>query len=377
MPREASRDIVRGLNALEMIVVNISAVSWLQHSAFIGLPTYADTIFPTFAMLAGMSRITPRRSVAMVGLGLSLNVVQGFVKQIPTRLPGVLQRLALSGLLLEAPMIRQLADSRPMLLAAALSAIWYIVSIALADDSSNPLANPKCGYARIEGTAASKLDRMLFSERIYTQSYDPEGLLGCLTTAATMLAGRYLVTLSGPAIYSMQTIAAAVGALSAGLVLHHSSPAYGVISKALWTPAFVLATTGWATIKYASLSWLINATELVPGRLQSVFRAAGQRSLELYMISSLASLALQYDRTQQAVPGKRRYSTHFARDDSIWARSLTYLTEVIMRVGDALGTSSAQLHARSLADLALSVSLAGSMAFIAVWLVRTNRRLSL
>src|SRR5690349_14629008 len=98
MPRDPARDVVRGLTALEMTFVNVSGLRWTDHSPYIGQITYADTIFPCFAFLSGMSPTPIRRSLGLVGIGLSLNTVSAFANGKAVRIPGVLQRLGLASL---------------------------------------------------------------------------------------------------------------------------------------------------------------------------------------------------------------------------------------------------------------------------------------
>lgn len=375
--RDQARDVVRGLNVLEMTVVNITTVGFLQHGRYIDRPTYADTIFPTFALLAGMSRSSSsRRTVAMVGLGLALNAVQAVVKGVPTRIPGVLQRLALSGAILDfVPVIRNNLASSPLAVAAGLIALWYGISIAGTTDAPNPFANPGVEYCNPSTTAASRIDVASFGERIYTAAYDPEGLLGCLTTAVTMLIGRWLGT-GGRDPLSRSTLTVASTLVASGYALDYLSPAYAPFSKALWTPSFAATTAGFGILKYAAVA-LLHRSDLIPAAVGSVLTAVGQRSLEIYILSTLANLSLQYDARQRDVPGKRRYSTHFARDDSIWAQAIAALTQLYATVLETVAPEAVQQRARGLADLTLSLSLAGAMAAAAVFMVKYDIKLRL
>ena len=313
----------------------------------------------------------------MVGLGLGLNAVQAVVKGVPTRIPGVLQRLAISGAILDfVPLVSRNIASSPFAVAAGLVGLWYGISMIGTTDRRNPFANPEVDYCQANSTAASRIDSTLFGERIYTPAYDPEGLLGCLTTAVTMLVGRWLGSAGrqrDPAGAESLSVAGAM--IAGGYALNYISPAYAPISKALWTPSFVLVTSGFGIVKYAGLA-LLHRADLIPSAVSYVLTAVGQRSLEIYILSTLANLSLQYDARQRDVPGKRRYSTHFARDDSIWAQSISALAACYERLLEPVSDELAD-KARGLADLTLSLTLAGAMAAAAVFMVKYDIKLRL
>lgn len=238
MPRDATRDVVRGLTSLEMTFVNISTLRWTLHSGYIGQITYADTIFLCFAFLSGMSPAPARRNVGLIGIGLSLQTVSAVVNRKPVvRIPGVLQRLGVASLIVNEPRLAFLRRYHgvPLML------LWYAITLLGASKTSieNPLAHPDYPAADARGIAQTRIDRMFFGQGLYTPSYDPEGLLGSLTTAVSMLVG--------------QKIMASITMITVGETLHFLLPKYAPVSKSLWTPSFVLVTSGVSVLKYLAL----------------------------------------------------------------------------------------------------------------------------
>jgi predicted acyltransferase len=287
MARDPTRDVVRGLTSLEMTFVNISGLSWAAHSDYIGQFTYADTIFPCFAFLSGMTPAPARRSVGIIGIGLALH---GFIKvtygKPAIRIPGVLQRLGVASLIASEPALEVLTRGY----GAPLVALWYAVTLlgaSRAGPGGNPLAHPDYPGADASQTAQTRLDTLLFGDRLYTPSYDPEGLLGCLTTAVSMVIGRAFEQCT---MVPSEKIAAAIGMITAGESLHYLVPKYAPISKSLWTPSFVLATSGYSILKYLAVQ---AATPYLPAVVQDVLQAVGRRSLEVYVVSTLLSMLIR------------------------------------------------------------------------------------
>lgn len=286
MPRDPARDIVRGLTSLEMTFVNITGLQWASHSGYVGQITYADTIFPCFAFLSGMSPAPTRRSVGLIGIGLSLHTVATVATGKPVvRIPGVLQRIGLASLIANEPRLAFLRRYQgvPLVL------LWYAITLlgALETSIDNPLAHPDYPAADTLGTAQTRIDRFFFGPRLYRPSYDPEGLLGSLTTAVSMLVGQSFIeqNLTVP-----QKLMASVGMISVGEALHFLLPKYAPISKSLWTPSFVLVTSGVSILKYLALE---KAIPYLPPTIQDLLLAVGKRSLEVYVVSTLLTMSFK------------------------------------------------------------------------------------
>lgn len=333
--RDVTRDVVRGLNALEMAFVNISNLSWTQHSGYIAHPTYADSIFPCFAFLSGMSFIPPRRSLGLIGLGLALQSVNAYSNGDRVRIPGVLQRLGLASFILNAPACAVLRRRHGL----PLVVLWYTLSVVLAG-SGNYFAHPDYPQADPSQTAQTRLDATLFGTRIYSPSHDPEGLLGALTTSISMMIGQIFVQAAERYSTGQKVLGSSL-MIIAGESLDHVFPLYCPLSKGLWTPSFVLVMGGYCVLKFVAIQAV---TPFLPGPVQYVLECVGQRSLEVYLISYLLEVGLLHG-------GSR----------SLWNRGLTVL---------------ARYSSRPVADLVLSTAFTGLMAATAVVLCRRAIRLS-
>lgn len=330
--RDVARDIVRGLNSLEMSFVNNSAIRWTNHSGYIDQPTYADTIFPCFVFLAGMSRTPLKRSVGLVGLGLALNMIGAHSKGEMTRIPGVLQRLGLASLIFNDSTAGYLlqAYSIPIL------TLWYVISILFG--SENTFAHPAYAGADPSTTAQTKIDTIFFGSRIYTPSYDPEGLLGALTTTVSMLIGREFEL---GRFSTVQKLLGSLAMIVIGEALHLYLPKYAPISKSLWTPSFVLVTSGLSILKYLIVQ---SCAPMMPEPLLRTLRCCGQRSLEVYLLSTILEIGLLHGGAA-----------------SIWERSLSFMS---------------QYMTRTIADFILSTSFTAVMAGAAVFMVTCRIKLS-
>lgn len=333
MTRDGTRDVVRGLTSLEMTFVNASSLRWTSHSGYIGQITYADTIFPCFAFLSGMSPAPARRNVGLIGLGLGLNTLSAIANGKPVvRLPGVLQRLGLSSLLANEPfpaLLRQY-NGAPLII------LWYIITLFGASKMAvdNPLAHPDYPSAESWGTAQTRIDSFLFGRRLYTPWYDPEGLLGCLNTAASMVIGR---SFQEQSLTAPQKVMVATGMITMGETLHFILPRYAPISKSLWTPSFVLVTSGISILKYTAMEKVI---PYLPIRLKSFLLAVGKRSLEVYVASTILTALLNLGGEQ------------------------SFMAQSVHLIGDP-----------AVANFVMSLGLTGTMAAFAKFLVFQNLRL--
>jgi predicted acyltransferase len=337
MPRDPTRDVVRGLTSLEMTFVNVSSLRWTLHSGFVGQITYADTIFPCFAFLSGMSPAPARRNVGIIGIGLGLHTVAAAANGRSTiRIPGVLQRLGVASLIANEPHLAFLRRYHgvPLVL------LWYAITLFGASKTGidNPLAHPDYPAADALEIAQTRIDRFLFGQGLYRPSYDPEGLLGSLTTAVSMLIGR---SFESQNLDLSQKLVASIGMITVGEAAHLLIPKYAPISKSLWTPSFVLVSSGISILKYLALDAVI---PYLPTAIQNLLQAVGKRSLEVYAISTLLTLLLK-----------------LGGEQSFMARGMRWIGIVTGPAG---------------ADFIISLGLSGIVAASAQFMVAQNLRLA-
>ncbi|MBJ6121082.1 acyltransferase family protein [Sphingomonas mollis] len=313
-PRERflSLDVFRGLTILLMIVVNTAgpgAESYrqLKHAPWFGF-TLADLVFPSFLFAVGTAmsfslrrdapagpflRQVARRGALMFLLGF-LMYWYPFVAAAPdggwaikpladTRIPGVLQRIALC-YVAAAIAIRWLDVRGLVLLSAALLIGYWLVLTGL--------SGPGLAYDKM-GNAGTRLDLWLIGPRhLYRRDhgFDPEGLLGTMPAIVNVLggylAGRF-VRLRGKTRRTVAGLALA----GAGLVALSALWARWMpIAKKLWTGSYVLLTIGLALIALAALVEMVERRGWRRGT--RIFTIPGRNPLAIYLFSELFVMTL-------------------------------------------------------------------------------------
>ena len=308
-PRERflSLDVFRGLTILLMIVVNTAgpgaeSYDQLRHAPWLGF-TLADLVFPSFlfavgtAMSFSLRRDAPagpflrqvvRRGALMFLLGV-LMYWYPFVAAAPdggwaikplaeTRIPGVLQRIALC-YVAAAIAIRWLDVRGLVLLAAALLLGYWLILTGL--------SGPGLAYDKM-GNIGTRLDLLLIGpDHLYRRDhgFDPEGLLGTVPAIVNVLggylAGRF-VRYRGK---TGQTVAglALVGAGS--IALSALWAPWMPIAKKLWTGSYALLTIGLALIALAALVEVVERRGWRKGT--RIFTVPGRNPLAIYLFSEL------------------------------------------------------------------------------------------
>lgn len=295
MSRLRSLDVYRGLTVAGMVLVNSpgsdEVFAPLRHAVWNGW-TPTDLIFPSFLVIMGVSaafsasarkargaspvEAAPRilwRAVMLIGLGL---LVDAFIyhgtKGI--RFPGVLQRIALCYLGVEALLFLDRPKAEPVAAAALLLVYWLLLMKV-------PVPGHGAGILTPEGNLSYWLDRRLFAGHLMTDRWgDPEGLLPTLSALATalmgLMAGRLLVkegASAAPRLGGWGLGLAALGALWS-LILP--------LNKHLWTSSFALFTGGLALAGLGGCLFLIEGR---PAPWVRPFEALGRRALAVYLLA--------------------------------------------------------------------------------------------
>jgi predicted acyltransferase len=276
--RLASLDMFRGLAIAGMVLVN-NPGRWqhvyppLLHAEWHGF-TPTDLVFPAFLFAVGAAipytlagyageegggrarlyaRIL-RRVVLLFALGLLLNLTTPFLQWLlydrpvdwgGLRIMGVLQRIALAYLL---AMILMLAVGRGLRIAIALGVLlgYWVLMVRV------PVPGVGAGVLTPEGSLATVVDRAILGQsHLYQGKFDPEGLLGTLTAAVTVLigcaAGAWVRLSDRSSRVTLSLAAAGVSGIALGWLWDLFFP----INKQLWTSSYVVYSAGWSLVLMA------------------------------------------------------------------------------------------------------------------------------
>lgn len=341
-PKKSSRilalDILRGITIAGMILVN-NPGSWgsmyapLQHAPWHGL-TPTDLVFPFFMFIMGISTYISMKKtnfepskfltlkvlkrtlvIFLIGLGLAwyslslstyhklaaedLSLGDRLFKAITNfenlRIMGVMQRLALTygitaliGMFVRHKYI-------PYIIGGTLIGYFLLLIFGdglAAEDNKNSIV-----YL---------VDRaILGASHMYRNGdiIDPEGLLSTLPAAAHVLigfcCGRFIVDIKDnheriEKLFIIGTILTFLGFL-----LSYGCP----INKKIWTPTFVLATCGLASLLLALLIWIIDIKGYQ--KWSRFFESFGINPLFIYVFGSMLGSTLGLVR----VPFKDGYAS--------------------------------------------------------------------
>ena len=251
--RFVSLDVVRGLAVAGMVLVEnlpgpLESFRWWRHAAWHGL-TVADVVFPLFLVLVGagmaqwlrppVSASTMRRlvlrSLALIAIGLIVFGWWGEGGGLESlRIPGVLQRIGLAGLLAGVIVVGLRRWWAVAIAAGALLLVYGWTLTVPTVDGCRGVDVPGC-------TVPGQLDAATFgSAHLYRDGaagYDPEGLPSTAGAVASVLAGW----LAGDLLRRRQLgelVALGGVMLVVGLLWESAIE----VNKRLWTPSFVLVT---------------------------------------------------------------------------------------------------------------------------------------
>lgn len=309
--RFTALDVFRGLTVFLMILVNTAgpgapAYATLVHAKWFGF-TLADAIFPSFLFAMGnaMSFATRtridtapyltrlfKRGAIIFALGFLMYwfpfVTHGDDGWAPipfalTRVPGVLQRLALC--YVAAGLLVRWLDVRAIVIAGVVLLFGYCAILLL-------LSAPGMAYDKF-GTIGTQLDLWLLGPgHLYKKDggFDPEGLLGTLPAIVNVLGG-YLAGLAvqrGANLTRTVRMMALFGVafVVAGLAWSPWFP----LAKKLWTSSYVLLTIGIDCIVLAGIIALIEIAGVKRGT--RFFTILGRNPLAVYLFSELFVTAI-------------------------------------------------------------------------------------
>ena len=305
--RSQAIDVLRGMTVALMIVVNMSinetySYGPLLHATWHGL-TLTDLVFPTFLFVVGASmgftldrlhaqgmgpalRKVATRSVLIFLCGYLLYWYPFFQVDAAgawslrplgqTRIPGVLQRIALCyGL---ASLIVLWGGQRAAWAAIAPALLLYWVLLSAFGDLS------------LTGNAVLRLDRALLGEaHLYRGEgipFDPEGLLSTLPAVVNVLAGYLAAQAVRRHGATAQTLIRLAGAGAVCLVVALAWQQVLPFNKKLWTSSYALCTVGIDLCLLALLTQWIDRSGHRDGTY--FFEVFGRNTLFIYLLSEYA-----------------------------------------------------------------------------------------
>lgn len=317
-------DALRGLAITAMILVN-NPGSWnyvygpLRHADWHGW-TVTDLIFPFFIVIVGMSlqlslqrqraianavviKQAALRSLKLIGLGLFLvlfyynfrDPAYSYVEQklLTLRWLGVLQRIGL--VYFFTVLIVLYCGSRGRIgWLLGLCALYLVGMLYLpyADAHGNQFS----GLMMFGNSFAAWLDHAVLGPgHVYYRSatpfaFDPEGLWSTLPAIASCLSGVLIAQWLQSEHSLIQKIR---GLLLCGVVAvwlaelwHFGLP----INKSLWTPSFVLLSSGYCAIALAACIWLCDVKRW--RRWSAPFVVFGANAILFFMFAGIAARLL-------------------------------------------------------------------------------------
>lgn len=322
--RYVALDVLRGMTVAGMILVN-NPGTWgsiyppLRHAAWAGC-TPTDLVFPFFLFVVGAAMAFSfakyseglnatsvkkliKRGILIFLVGLGLNAFP-FYPTSPdpeltfwgnladywghVRIVGVLQRIAMCYILGGLVALWLKSTKKIIISMGVLMGVHWLILFLIGDHSA-PLVNGAAGSFSLAGQNADVIDLAIFGEsHIYKGfgiPFDPEGLLGALSGACTVLLG-YLI---GNKIRNTESKIDVVAqlytigmlCLAGGLVWSLCYP----IIKALWTGSYVLYAGGWSILMLAFFIYLID----VKGKekIFTPFKALGMNPLFAFVMAGL------------------------------------------------------------------------------------------
>ncbi|KAF5280991.1 hypothetical protein FQA39_LY05196 [Lamprigera yunnana] len=368
--RVVSLDTFRGISIIIMIFANFGSggYSLLDHIVWNGLHL-ADVVFPWFMWIMGVCvpisigsalkrGILKRkifinvlqRSCILFVLGLFLNASPNLEQM---RIFGVLQRLGLAYFVVATCFLmfpnefdkRERKNSvniwRDVL---AMKFQWIVALVVLAAHCLITffVHAPNCesgylgpGGLHKEGTyrgcvggAAGYIDQLILGEHIYkyalittiykSEPFDPEGILGCLTSIVQVFIGSQvgatIIVYKSHLSRLLRWIIWGAGLGLVGGCLCGFSKDEGVIpiNKHLWSVSFVLVTSSFAFLLFSVCYLLVDVKKIWSGK---PFMFAGMNVTLMYVGHSLAFNHFPI----RWVPDDRGLSTHFLTFfENIW-----------------------------------------------------------
>jgi predicted acyltransferase len=292
-----------------MIVVNCpgdtdAVYPFLGHSAWNGW-TFADTVFPMFLFIAGVSLVYSlagregkhtsdraielrivRRTVILFALGLFLNIFPTF-QLSNIRIPGVLQRIAVCYFFVSLIVLKSGLRGRILWLIGLLASYWLMMRFI-------PVPGIGAGVLEPGQNFAAWVDSIFLKGHMwsyYDRTWDPEGIISTIPAIGTTLFG----VLTGQWLRSSRSEGKKVAGMAlAGLALllaGHLLDRWMPINKSLWTSTFSIFMAGLSLVCLAFFHWLIDVAGFSKWAIPLII--PGLNPITLYVLSEMVDSGLR------------------------------------------------------------------------------------
>jgi predicted acyltransferase len=294
--RLTSLDFFRGFSILSMILINFignNSYTQLKHATWHGF-TFADTIFPFFLWIIGVSIVFSftkklnkgfnkkeilylvlKRSLILFAFGIFLNLFPYF-NFSSFRIMGILQRIALT-YLFAGIIFLYFKQKWQIIINISLLIIYILILFYV------PVPCYGSGVLDQEGNIVQYVDKIILKNKMYNENFDPEGILSTLSAITTVLfgilAGNLLISKKLNKINLM--FLNSFGLIVLGLIMNLFLP----INKNLWTSSFSVFMSGLAFLIFSISYWFIEIKNYKKWSLPFVI--TGMNSIILYVISIL------------------------------------------------------------------------------------------
>ncbi len=310
--RLLSLDVMRGMTIALMIVVNNQVGSgrmfpFLNHVLWDGL-SFADLVFPSFMFIMGVSAafslskanlnkaqaswksIWRGLKIIIVGILLTwiargIHGVEKLLDFDTLRLTGVLVRLGIC-YIFAALIYLYMGPTKKLILTIAVILIGYAAILVCFN-----------GFSLSEDNIIARIDQAVIGcEHMYHKRignevricFDPEGLLSNLPGIAHVLIGMLCGNIILREKADLWKVVAKLSLVGGGLIIlgFFLNPMIP-INKNLWTPSFVFATCGGASMTLAILLWLLDIRKARVNWFVRPMCVFGLNPLVLYCFSYL------------------------------------------------------------------------------------------
>ena len=292
--RLISLDCFRGITIFFMILANNGAgvvYSQFGHAAWHGW-SFADTIFPFFLWIMGVSMIfsfkkrvdsgqdktrlllhSLKRSAVIFSLGILLNF-----NLTSLRLAGVLQKIA-ACYFIASIIVLYAKKNRQVFWTVFFLAVYWLAIIFI------PVPGYGAGVLDQEGNAITYLDSILLKGLLGDRPLDTGGVLSTVPAISSVLFGVLTghLLMSKRKEYEKMKLMILYGISL--VILAYIVNIWLPINKNLWTSSFTLLMAGLASIVFSVIYWLADIKQYRCWTTPAI--AFGMNAIALYVLSRI------------------------------------------------------------------------------------------